>query len=157
MKKTIAFVLNGERRVKDIDISKTLLDSLRDDFGLKSVKCSCDRGDCGSCTVFFNGKTLRSCLVLAVEADEQEVMTLEGLMKNGLTPLQKAFLKNNSFQCGFCAPGMILSAEEILRKYNNPTEEEIKEGIAGNLCRCTGYFPIINAIKEVADNKGENL
>lgn len=151
MKKiTIQFSLNGVRRCLDVEPNDVLLDVLRTDLGIKSPKVGCDRGDCGTCTVFMNGKTVRSCLVLAAEADGSEIVTLEGLSQKGPTPLQKAFVEHNSFQCGFCAPGVILSAEELLRKKRRPSRKEIREAIAGNLCRCTGYTPILDAIEEVA-------
>ena len=125
---------------------------LREKLGVKSPKIGCERGDCGVCTVIMNGRTVRSCLVLAIEADGAAITTIEGLGANGPTPLQQSFIKNNSFQCGFCAPGMVLSATELLEKNPHPDEEEIKEAISGNLCRCTGYEPIIKAIREVAKN-----
>ena len=129
--------------------NEVLLEVLRDRLGVKSPKCGCDKGDCGTCTVMLNGKTVRSCLVLAIEIDNQKVVTLEGLMQSGLTPLQKSFIKHNSFQCGFCAPGMILSATELLAKNQKPDKGEIQEALSGNLCRCTGYSPIIDAISEI--------
>lgn len=146
MKRDISFLLNGERRSLDVSSSEILLEVLRDRLGLNSPKCGCDRGDCGTCSVMINGKTVRSCLILAIEVEDQEVVTLEGIMQNGLTPLQESFLKHNSFQCGFCAPGVILSTTELLAKNPHPKKEEIKEAIAGNLCRCTGYSPIIDAV-----------
>ena len=148
MKHEINFLLNGERRTIDVLPNEILLEVIRDRFGLKSPKCGCDHGDCGTCTLMINGKTVRSCLILAVEVDGQEVVTLEGIMKDGMTPLQDSMLKHNSFQCGFCAPGVILSATELLNKNPKPGKEEIKEAIAGNLCRCTGYAPIIEAIED---------
>ncbi len=149
MKHQITFQLNGERRTIDVRHNELLLEVIRDRFGLKSPKCGCDHGDCGTCTVMINGKTVRSCLILAIEADQQEVMTLEGIMKDGMTPLQESFLKHNSFQCGFCAPGVILSTTELLNKNPHPNKEEIQEAIAGNLCRCTGYAPIIDAVEDL--------
>ncbi len=148
MKHEINFLLNGERRIIDVSPNEILLEVIRDRFGLKSPKCGCDHGDCGTCTVMINGKTVRSCLILAIEVDGQEVITLEGIMKEGMTPIQESFLMHNSFQCGFCAPGVILSATELLEKNPHPTREEIKEAIGGNLCRCTGYAPIIEAIED---------
>jgi len=148
--KKISFTLNGELRYVNIDYSDILLDVLREKMGVKSPKCGCDNGDCGACSILLNGKCVRSCLIFAAEVDGQEIVTLEGLSKNGLTPLQEEFLTQNSFQCGFCAPGVILSATELLNNNPHPTEHEIKEAIAGNLCRCTGYTPIIKAIKTVA-------
>jgi len=146
MKKEISFLLNGERRTIEVSSSEILLEVLRDRLGLNSPKCGCDRGDCGTCSVMINGKTIRSCLILAIEVEDQKVVTLEGIMQNGLTPLQESFLKHNSFQCGFCAPGVILSTTELLAKNPHPNKEEIQEAIAGNLCRCTGYSPIIDAV-----------
>ncbi|NCQ19661.1 MAG: (2Fe-2S)-binding protein [Ignavibacteria bacterium] len=146
MKKEISFLLNGERRTIEVSPSEILLEVLRDRLGLNSPKCGCDRGDCGTCSVMINRKTVRSCLILAIEVEDQEVVTLEGMMQSGLTPLQESFLKHNSFQCGFCAPGVILSTTELLAKNPHPDKEEIQEAIAGNLCRCTGYSPIIDAV-----------
>jgi carbon-monoxide dehydrogenase small subunit len=146
MKREINFILNGEKISIEVASNEILLEMLRNKLGAKSPKCGCDKGDCGTCTVLFNDKTVRSCLVLAVEADGQKVTTLEGLMDSGLTPLQESFLSHNSFQCGFCAPGIILSATELLGKNPKPKKKEIQEAIAGNLCRCSGYSPIIDAI-----------
>ncbi len=155
MKKTITFKLNHETRSVEVESNDTLLELLRDRLGLKSPKCGCGRGDCGTCTVFLDGKSVRSCLILAIEVDGQEVITLEGLCKDGLTPLQKSFLKHNSFQCGFCTPGIVITATEMLQKNPNPSREEIKETLCGNLCRCTGYEPIITAISDLVQGKGE--
>ena len=132
--------MNGENVSLHVSPDEILLEVLREKLGVKSPKCGCNKGDCGTCTVILNGKTVRSCLVLAIEVDNQEVVTLEGIMGNGLTPLQESFLKNNSFQCGFCAPGIILSATELLGKNSRPEKKEIQEAIAGNLCRCSGIF-----------------
>lgn len=145
----ITFKLNGETRSIQVEPNEVLLEVLRDKIGLKSPKCGCDSGDCGACTVIVNGKTVRSCLILAIEINGQDVLTLEGISKNGLSPLQKALHERNVFQCGYCAPGMILSATELIMRNPHPTEHEIKEAIAGNLCRCTGYTPVIEAIIEV--------
>ncbi len=155
MKRTINFVLNGEQREVDVAPNEYLLDVLRDKLGIKSPKKGCDRGDCGTCTVMLDGKSVRSCLIFAIEVDGSTVLTLEGVSKDGPTPLQEAFVRNNSFQCGFCAPGMIISTMELLEENPSPTREEIQEAIAGNLCRCTGYEPIIDAILEIAGEKGE--
>jgi carbon-monoxide dehydrogenase small subunit len=147
MKKHIDFILNGEKRGVDLTSNQTLLEMLREKLGVKSPKCGCDRGDCGSCTVMIDGRTVRSCLVLAVEVDGCEVKTLEGLMLGGeMTALQKSFLAHNSFQCGFCTPGVILSVSELLEKNPHPDQDEIKEALSGNLCRCTGYISIIEAV-----------
>ena len=148
--KKISINLNGETRYVHVEPNDVLLDVLRDKLGIKSPKSGCERGDCGACAVLLNGKSVRSCLVLAIEVDNQEITTIEGLSKNGLTPLQESFIKHNSFQCGFCAPGVTISATELLMKNPHPNKEEIQEAIAGNLCRCTGYESIIEAIEEVA-------
>jgi len=150
MKKTITLTLNGETRAVDVEPNDILLDVVRDKLGVKSPKYGCGRGDCGSCTVIMDGRTVRSCLILAIEADGAEIVTVEGLCRDGLTPLQESFLKHNSFQCGYCAPGMTLSATELLERKASPSREEVQEAIAGNLCRCTGYTAIIDAILETA-------
>lgn len=147
--KKISFLLNGESRSVHVEPNETLLEVLRDKMGTKSPKCGCDSGDCGACTVMLNNKTVRSCLIFAIETDGQEIITLEGISKNGLSLLQKAFLERNVFQCGYCAPGMILSATELINNNPHPGLHEIKEAIAGNLCRCTGYTPVIEAILEI--------
>ena len=150
-KMEIQLLLNGESRTIDVEPGDVLLDVLRDRLGVKSPKTGCDRGDCGACTVFMNGRTVRACLVLAAEADGAEIVTLEGAASRKWTrKLQKAFHERNSFQCGFCAPGVILSATELLESKPKPSDHEIKEAIAGNLCRCTGYEPIVGAIAAVS-------
>jgi carbon-monoxide dehydrogenase small subunit len=154
MKQIINFRLNGRRETLEVAPYEILLEVLRNRLGVKSPKCGCDRGDCGTCTVMIDGMTVRSCLVLAIEIDGAEIVTLEGLMSDGeLTPLQKSFLEHNSFQCGFCAPGMILSSAELLAKNPRPSTQEIKEALSGNLCRCTGYSPIIEAIEDHANGE----
>jgi carbon-monoxide dehydrogenase small subunit len=151
-KKTISFKLNCEARTIDVEPSDILLDVLREKLGIKSPKIGCERGDCGACTILLDGKAVRSCLILAIEADGHEIRTVESFSRNGLTALQKSFLKHNAFQCGFCAPGISMSATELLEKNPHPTRHQIKEAIAGNLCRCTGYKPIVDAIAEVAES-----
>jgi len=150
MKKTISLTVNGEMWNTDVEPNEILLDVLRNKIGVKSPKIGCERGDCGACTIFLDGKSVRSCLILAIEADGCAVTTVEGLSKNGTTPLQQAFLERNSFQCGFCAPGVVLAATELLDGNPRPTEEEVKEAISGNLCRCTGYKPIIDAVLDAS-------
>ncbi len=147
---TIRLKLNRQTRTVEVEPSDILLDVLREKLGVNSPKIGCERGDCGACTVLLDGKSVRSCLILAVEADGHEITTVEGLSQDGLTPLQESFLKHGAFQCGFCAPGFVLSATELLRKHCHPSEREIKEAISGNLCRCTGYKPIIDAIRAVS-------
>ncbi|HPF98493.1 MAG TPA: (2Fe-2S)-binding protein [Kiritimatiellia bacterium] len=155
MKKTISITLNGERRSIDVSPSDILLDVLREKLGIKSPKIGCERGDCGVCTILYDGKTVRSCLILAIEADGHEITTVEGLGRDGLTPLQHAFVDRNAFQCGFCASGMVLAATELLRHNSHPDKKEIQEAISGNLCRCTGYEPIIEAVREVSRKAGK--
>jgi len=146
----IHFILNHEKRVINVEFHETLLEVLREKLGVKSPKCGCDRGDCGACNVLLNGQSVRSCLILAVEVDGQEIVTVEGISKHGLTKVQEAMIDNNAFQCGFCAPGIIISATELLNNNQNPTIEEIKEALSGNLCRCTGYLPILDAVFKVS-------
>jgi len=148
--KEITIRLNGETRRVAVAPNETLLDVLRGRLGIKTPKEGCGRGDCGACTVLLDGKAVRSCLILAVETDGQTVVTLEGVSKDGPTALQKAFVKRNVFQCGFCAPGVILSASALLTENPQPTEHEVREALAGNLCRCTGYEPIVKTVLEVA-------
>ena len=146
MKKEITLKLNGYETTVAVEPHEKLLDVLRDKLGVKSPKYGCGRGECGACSVLLNGKSVRTCIMYAVEADGQEIVTVEGLEKDGLTPLQESFLAHNSFQCGFCAPGIIISATELLTSNPHPGEEEIREAIAGNLCRCTGYGSVVDAI-----------
>ncbi len=150
MRRTITMSVNGESRSVDVEPNDTLLEVLREKLGIKSPKIGCERGDCGSCTVLLDGRTVRSCLILAVEAEGHEVVTVEGLSTDGPTELQQSFIDHNSFQCGFCAPGIVLSATELLERNPSPTEGEVREAIAGNLCRCTGYEPIVRAVLDVA-------
>lgn len=148
----VTFKLNGEKRTFDFEPHETLADALRYKASMKSVKVGCNRGDCGTCTIIMDKDAVKSCLILAVEAEGSDITTLEGLCSdNKLSKLQEKFIEKNSFQCGFCAPGMTMAATELLNKYPQADDEEIKEGIAGNLCRCTGYTPIIDAIKEVIE------
>lgn len=152
----ITFILNGEKRVVCVLPNETLLDVLRYRLGITSPKSGCEQGDCGTCTIKLNGLIVKSCLILAVEVDGQEVTTVEGLMTEGLTPLQESFLKYNSFQCGYCTPGMVMAAQDLIESIPSPTDEEIKEGLSGNLCRCTGYKPIIDAIKGYVKSGGHH-
>jgi len=154
MNRTITLTVNEEEWSVDVEPNDVLLDVLRTRIGVKSPKIGCERGDCGTCTVLLDGKTVRSCLVLAVEADGSEIMTVEALSRDGLTPLQEALVKHNAFQCGFCAPGVVLSATELLGRNPHPTEQEIKQAISGNLCRCTGYAPIIAAVRDASTRTG---
>jgi carbon-monoxide dehydrogenase small subunit len=151
MKRTITLSVNGERWEVGVEPNETLLEVLREKIGIKSPKVGCERGDCGSCTVLLDGRTVRSCLVLAVEADGREIVTVEGLSADGPNALQRAFIEKNAFQCGFCAPGIVLVATELLGRNPHPTEDDVREALAGNLCRCTGYEPIIEAVMEVTE------
>ncbi|PKN80496.1 MAG: (2Fe-2S)-binding protein [Candidatus Cloacimonetes bacterium HGW-Cloacimonetes-1] len=142
----VKLTLNNETRTIDVEPCETLLDVLRDKLGMKSPKCGCDRGDCGACAVLIDGKSVRSCLIFAIECEGQHITTLEGISGDQLSILQEAFIEFNSFQCGYCAPGVIISATELLKSNPHPNLEEIKEALSGNLCRCTGYQPIFDAI-----------
>jgi len=147
MKREIDFTVNGETYSIVVDTRETLLDALRYRLGFTGPKEGCGNGNCGSCTVVLNGVTVDSCLAFAVEADGGEVTTVEGVAANGrLHPVQQAFLENGALQCGFCAPGFILSAKALLERNPNPTEQEIRLALSGNLCRCTGYDKIVRAV-----------
>jgi len=151
MKHHISFNINGEKVRLEVEPNKTLLKMLREDLNLTGAKEGCGAGECGSCTVIVDGKAVNSCMMLAVEADGKDIVTVEGLAKNGvLDPLQETFIKNAALQCGYCTPGMLMSAKALLKRNPNPSEDDIKEAIGGNLCRCTGYKAIIDAIKEAA-------
>ncbi|MCQ1529063.1 (2Fe-2S)-binding protein [Lutispora saccharofermentans] len=151
MKHDISFTINGEQVHLEVEPNKTLLKMLREDLNLTGAKEGCGAGECGSCTVIVDGKAVNSCMMLAVEANGKDIITVEGLAKNGvLDPLQETFIKNAALQCGYCTPGMLMSAKALLMRNPNPSEDDIKEAIGGNLCRCTGYKMIIDAIKEAA-------
>jgi len=154
MKTLITLKVNGREWELAVEPNRTLVDVLRHDLELTGTKRGCDLGECGSCTVVLNGKPVNSCLVLAVQANGAEILTIEGLAgPGGLHPLQQAFVEKGSIQCGFCTPGMILSATSLLEKNPNPTETEIRTALSGNLCRCTGYQKIVEAVQSV--NKKE--
>jgi len=151
MKHQIRLNVNGADYDLLVEPRKTLLDVIRNDLGLIGTKKGCNTGECGACTVIMDGKAVNACLVLAVQVKEKKIMTIEGLAESEkLHPLQEAFIHHGAIQCGYCTPGMIMSAKALLDKKPNPEEGEIKEAIAGNLCRCTGYLSIIEAIKSVA-------
>jgi carbon-monoxide dehydrogenase small subunit len=154
MKTHIQFKINGIGYELLVSPNETLAQVLRGpQVNLTGTKQGCELGDCGACTVLLNGKAVNSCLVLAVQIDGSEVTTIEGLAQNGnLHPIQEAFVENGAIQCGFCSPGMILSAKALLDKNPSPTREEIREGISGNLCRCTGYYKIVGAIEKAAED-----
>ncbi len=151
MKSFIQLTVNGRPVEALVEPNSTLVQFLREDLGLTGTKHGCGLGDCGACTVILDGQPVNSCLVLAISANGREVVTIEGLAEDGkLHPVQQAFVDKGSIQCGFCTPGMILSAKALLDSNPNPTEQEIRMAISGNLCRCTGYQKIVEAIGEAA-------
>lgn len=149
----IEIIINHKQMEFDIAPNKILLDLLRES-GFKSVKKGCNSADCGACTVLLDGKAVLACSMLAVQAEGKSVLTVEGLGKNGeLDPVQKAYMEESAFQCGFCAPGLIMATKEIVSKYENLSEEEIRYHLAGNLCRCTGYEKQVVAVKNIFESK----
>lgn len=149
MKRLIKLTVNNREYELAVEPNLTLLDLLRYTLGLTGTKKGCDEGDCGACTVIMDGIAVSSCLVLAVQADGKEILTIEGVgTDEGLDPIQQAFVEKGAIQCGFCTPGMILSAKALLDRNPHPSEEEIRTAISGNLCRCTGYQKIVEAIEE---------
>ncbi|MFC1929090.1 (2Fe-2S)-binding protein [Chloroflexota bacterium] len=154
MRKELKLTVNGQPYELYVKPKTLLAEVLRDHLGLTGTKRGCSSGSCGACTVILNGVAVKSCSVLALQADGGEALTVEGLANGAeLQPLQKAFLDHGAYQCGFCTPGMLMSAKALLDENPNPTKEEIKEGIDGNICRCTGYNSIIRAVTDVV--KGE--
>lgn len=144
--------VNGEDYEAVVDPRKTLLQFLRDDLDLTGTKEGCDEGDCGACSVLFNNKVVSSCLVLAVEADNAVIETIEGVKEGqNLHPVQQAFVDSGAVQCGFCTPGMVVTAKAMLKEMPNPSTQEIKEYLAGNLCRCTGYVKILDAVENAKE------
>ncbi len=145
------FRLNGQAVEKEVAPNETLLDFLRDDLRLTSAKKGCDEGECGTCTILLDGKPVNSCLMLAVQVEDREVTTLEGLSTNGRPDaIQQAFLDHYGYQCGFCTPGIILVTKSLLDRNSSPSEDQIKEALEGNLCRCTGYQQIIESVLKAA-------
>ncbi|MCG6908882.1 MAG: (2Fe-2S)-binding protein [Deltaproteobacteria bacterium] len=153
MKHDIKLTVNGDTYSLAVDPWRTLNQVLREDLNLTGTKLGCGSGDCGACTVILEGRSVSSCLTLAVEADGKKIMTVEGLAPSGeeLHPIQEAFIEKGAIQCGFCTPGMELSAYHLLSKNPRPTDEQIREGLSGNLCRCTGYNKIVEAIAASAE------
>lgn len=155
MKVRIQLTVNGDDHEVLVSPHRTLLDVLRDELNLTGTNRGCNQGDCGACTVIMDGRAVNSCLVLAVDADGSSVVTIEGLSHGrGLHPLQQAFIDEGAVQCGYCTPGMIMTAAALLEHNPHPTKEQIRAGVEGNLCRCTGYESIVRAIQAAAKNSG---
>jgi len=152
MKMEISFVLNGSKVIVPVDGHKCLIDILRGPLGLTGTNEGCREGECGACTVIVDGRAVNSCLYPALEVEGKNVTTIEGLLEPGneLSIIQQAFVDNGAIQCGFCTPGMIMSAKALLDSNPEPSEEEIREALLGNLCRCTGYVQIVDAVKQAA-------
>lgn len=148
----ITLNVNGDTYQVDIDPRRTLLDVLRDNIELHGTHLGCDSGDCGACTVLFDGEPVPSCLLLAVDADGHEIVTVEGLVQNGEPhPIQKSIVEHGGVQCGYCTPGIVISSVALLQRNPHPTEEQVREAIAGNLCRCTGYQKIVEAVLDTSE------
>lgn len=152
MKRELNITINGQPYSLFVSTHRTLLEVIRDDLGLTGTKVGCEMGECGACTVIMDGRTVNSCLVLALEAEGCEVQTIEDLVEDGkLHPIQESFIEHGAIQCGFCTSGMIMSTKGLLEKNPNPGEDEIRSEMRGNLCRCTGYVKIVEAIEAVRD------
>lgn len=154
MKRELELKVNGEDYTLEVEPHRTLLEVIRNDLGLTGTKLGCGGGECGACTVILDGKAVKSCLMLALDAKGKELWTIEGLAKGGdLHPLQRAFVQKGAIQCGFCTPGMIMASKALLDENPRPTEQDIKDALAGNLCRCTGYVKILDAVSTVASEE----
>ncbi|NMB41317.1 MAG: (2Fe-2S)-binding protein [Firmicutes bacterium] len=154
MERTIEFVLNGETKKVTVNDNQTLLEVLREKLDLTGTKKGCNQGECGACTVLLDGKPINSCLTLAVRIEGRSIMTIEGVAgKESLDPVQETFNEKGAIQCGFCTPGMVLTTKALLAENSNPTSAEIKEAISGNICRCSGYIKIIEAIQSLAEEQ----
>ena len=154
MKHTVNVTINGRLYEEDVEPRLLLSHFLRETIGLTGTHVGCVIGECGACSVLLDGKVVKSCLHFAVQADGREVTTVEGLAKNGdLNPVQEAFVKNYALQCGYCTPGMLMTSYALLQRNPNPSEEEIRKALAGNLCMCTGYVQIVEAVKEAAEKQ----
>jgi carbon-monoxide dehydrogenase small subunit len=147
----IEFTLNGERQKATVESRQLLVHFIRDTLGMKGTHIGCDTGSCGACSLIVDGKLVKSCMMLAPQADGAEIETIEGIAQNGqLTPVQQAFHEQHGLQCGYCTPGLIMAATFLLRRNPNPSEEEIRRSVRGNICRCTGYVNIIRSIESAA-------
>ena len=145
--RTIKLTVNGREYERSVEVRKTLADLLRDELGLTGTHLGCEHGVCGACTILFNGDAVRSCLMLAVQADGASLMTVEGLAQGEeLHPLQRAFQHHHALQCGFCTPGFLMTAYAFLKETPRPTEDQVRDALSGNICRCTGYAPIVEAV-----------
>jgi aerobic carbon-monoxide dehydrogenase small subunit len=154
MKQTISVTVNGRLYEEDVEPRILLSHFLRENIGLTGTHIGCVVGECGACSVLLDGKIVKSCLQFAVQANGGEVMTVEGLAKDGeLAPIQEAFVKHYAFQCGYCTPGMVMTSHALLRGNPDPSDEEIRKALAGNLCMCTGYVQIVEAVKEAAEKQ----
>ena len=153
MKELLTFFVNGEEVSVAVEPTRTLLEVLRDQLSLNGAKEGCGLGECGACTVIVDGRTVNSCIMPALEAQGSKVTTVEGLLgeDGSLSPIQQAFVDNGAVQCGFCTPGMVMSAKALLDENPHPSEDEIRAGLAGNLCRCTGYTQIVKAVQAAAE------
>jgi carbon-monoxide dehydrogenase small subunit len=154
MKQTIRVTINGRLYEEDIEPRILLSHFLRENIGLTGTHVCCVIGECGACSVLLDGKVVKSCLHFAVQADGREVTTIEGLAEDGeLNPVQEAFVKNYAFQCGYCTPGMVITSHALLQRNPNPSDEEIRKALAGNLCMCTGYVQIVDAVRDAAEKQ----
>jgi carbon-monoxide dehydrogenase small subunit len=152
MKKALRVTINGRVYEEDVEPRQLLVHFLRENVGLTGTHIGCVVGECGACSILLDGKLVKSCLHFAVQADGREITTIEGLAKDGeLKPIQEAFVKHYAFQCGYCTPGMVMASYALLRDHPKPGEEEIREALAGNLCMCTGYMQIVEAVKDAAE------
>jgi aerobic carbon-monoxide dehydrogenase small subunit len=151
MKKAIKVTINGRLYEEDVEPRQLLVHFLRENIGLTGAHVGCVVGECGACSILLDNKVVKSCLQLAVQTDGREIITIEGLAKDGeLNPVQEAFIKNYAFQCGYCTPGMVMTSHALLQNNPSPSDEEIRKALAGNLCMCTGYVQIVDAVKEAA-------
>jgi aerobic carbon-monoxide dehydrogenase small subunit len=151
-RKTVSLEINGEKYEREVDARRLLIHFIRDDLSLTGSHVGCDTGNCGACSVICDGALVKSCMMLAVQAEGATIETVEGLAEEGeLTPLQHAFSQHHALQCGYCTPGMLMSATALLRENPHPTDEEVRKAIQGNICRCTGYVNIVEAIKAVGE------
>jgi carbon-monoxide dehydrogenase small subunit len=157
-KRPVRLTINGREYSGEVEPRKLLTDFLRDDLGLTGTHVGCEHGVCGACTIIFNGEPVRSCLLFAVQANGATIKTIEGMAPSAaeLQPLQEKFWEHHGLQCGFCTPGILLTAEALLKEIPNPTEDEIRQWISGNICRCTGYLNIVTAIQETAKVMNSN-